>query len=53
MFPAIEDDPLREDASEPAQENSSLNSSSERFRPGSCSIMNSIDPPRPESLSES
>ena len=53
MPPAREDDALREAVSEPAQENSSLNSSSERSWPGKFSVMNRIDPPRPESLSES
>lgn len=50
MSPGSEEDPLREDAT---LENSSLNSSSERFSPGRWSVMNSIDPPRPESVSES
>ena len=50
MSPDSEEDPLRDDAT---LENSSLNSSSERFSPGRCSVMKSSDPPRPESVSES
>ena len=49
MSPGSED-PRRDDTT---LENSSLNSSLERLSPGRCSVMNSIDPPRPESVSES
>lgn len=52
-IPPVRDEALREVISEPGQENSSLNSPSERSWPGKFSVMNSIDPPRPESLSES
>ena len=51
MSPGSDEDPLRDD--DATLENSSLNSSSERLSPGRCSVMNSIDPPRPESVSES
>ena len=49
----VTDEDLREVVSEPGQENSSLNSPSERSWPSKFSEMNNIDPPRPESLSES
>lgn len=51
-LPAIEDDARLEEVSEPALENSSLNSLSERLRPGRCSAINSIESSHPESLSE-